>query len=140
LERPQPLHWAAILCVALSTSASSGASDQSYFVWDSSKRKSTGSDHLLTYNRYYNLVCVQRKSDLGWPQSPHWATISCVALSTSASSGASVRLYFVWESSKRKSTGSDHLLTYKRYYNLVCVRMRSDLGLGLSTLGPPYRV
>ncbi len=34
---------------------STGASDQIYFVWDSSKGKSTGSDRLLTYKRYYNL-------------------------------------------------------------------------------------
>jgi hypothetical protein len=34
----------------------------------------------------------------------------------------------VWDSSKGKSTGSDHPLAYKRYYNLVWVPMR-----------PPYR-
>jgi hypothetical protein len=48
-------------------------------------------------------------------------TISCVALCPSASSAASDQLYFVWDSRKGKSTGSDHHLTYKRYYNLVCL-------------------
>jgi hypothetical protein len=106
---PQPPHWATISCVALSTSASFGASDQITFVWDGSKRKSTGSDHSLSWRRHNNLVCVLRRSDWGWPPPPHCATVSCVALSTSASSAASDQIKVVWYSSKGKSTGSDHL-------------------------------
>jgi cell division protein YceG involved in septum cleavage len=122
---------------ALSTSASSAASAQIYFVWDSSKGNSTGSDHLLTYKRYYNLVYVLRRSNLGLPQATHSTIISYPALSTSASSAASAQIYFVWDSSKGNSTGSDHLLTYKRYYNLVYVLRRSNLGLPLK---PLYRM
>jgi hypothetical protein len=69
---------------------------------------------------------------LGWPPAPHWATISCVALSESAATGASDQIYFVWDSSKGKSTGSDHYITCKRYYNLVCAMMRTKLGWPLA--------
>jgi uncharacterized DUF497 family protein len=124
-------HWATILCVALSTSSPTGASDQLKFVWDSSKGKSTGSDHLHAYNQCYNLVCVLRRSNLGLGLAPHWSTILCVALSTSSPTGASDQLKFVWDSSKGKSSGSDHFLSYNRYYNLVCDLMWSNLGLGL---------
>jgi hypothetical protein len=72
--------WATISCERLTTAASTAASDQLYFVWDSSKGKSTGSDHSLAYKRYYNVVCVLRRSNLGRPQAPLWATISCVAM------------------------------------------------------------
>jgi hypothetical protein len=118
-------------CVALSTSSPAGAIIQMKFVWDSSRGKSTGSDHLHAYNRYCNLVCVLRRSNLGLGLAPHWATILCVALSTSSPAGATVQLKFVWVSCKGKSTGSDHLHAYNRYYNLVCVLRRSNLGLGL---------
>jgi hypothetical protein len=101
----QAPHWSTILRVALSTSSPAGASDQLKFVWDSSKCKSTGSDHLHAYNRYYNLVCLLRRSNLGLVLEPHWATILCVALSTSSPTGASDQLKFVWDSSKGKSTG-----------------------------------
>jgi len=124
---PAP-HWATISCVALSTSLSTGASDQLYFVWDSSKGKSTGSDRILAHKPYYELICSLRRSNLGWSPASHWATISYVALSTCSSTGASEQLYFVWDSSKGKSTGSDHLLAHKRYYNLLCVLRRSNLG------------
>jgi acid phosphatase family membrane protein YuiD len=117
-----------ISCLELSSSTSSAASDQLYFDWDSSKGKSTSSDHHLIYKRYYNLVCVLRRSNLSWLPSPHSATISCLALLSFTSSTASDQLYFVWDSSKGKSTGSDHRLVYKRYYNLVCVLRRSNLG------------
>ena len=126
---PPPPRWATISCVAPSTSASNAASDQLCFVWDGSKGKSTGSDHLLTYKGYYNLVCVLRRSNLNLPPPPHWATISCVALSTSASTAASDQLCFVWDSSKGKSTGSDHRLACGQHHNLVCVLRRSNLGL-----------
>jgi hypothetical protein len=127
----QAPHWSTILCVALSTSSPAGASDQLLFVWGISTGKSTGSDHLHAYNRYYNLVCVLMWSNLGLGLEPHWATILRVALSTSSPAGASVQMKFVWGSSKGKSTGSDHLHAYNRYYNLVCVLRRSNLGLGL---------
>jgi len=126
-------HWAAIICVALSTSASTAARDQLYSVWDSSKRKSSGSDHLLVYKRYYNLVYVLRRSNLGLPPGTHWAAIICVAMLTSASTAARDQLYSVWDSSKRKPTGLDHLLSYKRYYNLVYVLRRPNLGLSPAT-------
>jgi hypothetical protein len=128
----QAPHWATILCVALSTSSQAGASDQLKFVWGSSTGKSTGSDHLHAYNRYYNLVCVLMWSNLGLGLEPHWATILRVALSTSSPAGASVQMKFVWGSSKRKSTSSDHQLAYNRHDNLVCVLMWSNLGLGLA--------
>jgi hypothetical protein len=136
-------HWATISCVSLSTSASTGASDQLNFVWDSSKGKSTGSDQSLWSGGHHNLVCVLRRSNLGWPPAPHWATISCVALSTSASTGARDQLYFVWDSSKGKSTGSHHLLLYSLYYNLVCVLRRSNLKFLAGRqhhVKPPYHV
>jgi hypothetical protein len=136
---PSP-HSATISCLTLFLFTSSAASDQLYFVWDSSKGTSTGSDHLLIYKRYYNLVCVLRRSNLSWLPSPHSATISCLALSSSTSSAASDQLYFVWDSSKGKSTGSDHLLVYKRYYNLVCVLRRSNLSWLSSPHCPPFRV
>jgi hypothetical protein len=104
---PSP-HSASISCVVLSTSAPTGASDQLYFVWDSSKRKSTGSRHRLTYTRYYNLVCVRRRSTMGLPPAPRSVSISCVALSTSASTGASDHLYFGEDSSTGKSNVSRH--------------------------------
>jgi len=125
---PPAPHWVTISCVALSTTSSTTASDQIYFVWDSSKGKSTGSDLIPAYKRYYNLVCVLRRSNLGWPPAPHWATISYVALSTTSWTTASDQFNFVWDGSKGKSTGSDRLLTYKRYYNLVCVLRWSNLG------------
>jgi hypothetical protein len=137
LGLPPAPHWATISCVALSTSSSTVSRDQLYFVWDSSRVKSTGSDLLLTYKPYYNLICVLMRSNLGWSPAPHWATISCVALS-SCSTAARDQLYFVWDSSKGKSTGSDYLLTYKRYYNLVCVLMRFNVEFGIiasTTLG-----
>jgi len=75
LGLPPKLHWATISCLALfftaSTSCPSAASNEIYFVWDSSKGKSTGSDHHLTYKRYYNLVCVLKRSNLGWPRPPY---------------------------------------------------------------------
>ena len=127
---PLAPHWATISHVRLPIYAPTTASDQLYFVWDSSKGKTTGSDHCLSYKRYYNLICVVMRSNLlGWPPAaPHWATITYVALSIYAPSAASDQLYFVWDSSKGKSTGSDHCLSYKRYYNLTCVVMRSNLG------------
>ncbi len=103
--------------------------DELYFFWDSREGKSTGSDHLLACKWYYNLVCVLRRSNLGWPPAPHWATIWCVALWRSESSSSSDELYFVRDRSKGKLTGSDHLLAYKRHYNLVCLLRRSNLGL-----------
>jgi hypothetical protein len=42
----------------------------------SSQGKSAGSDHRLSHKRYYDLVCVVRRSNLGWPPAPHWVTIS----------------------------------------------------------------
>jgi hypothetical protein len=126
LDLPPAPHLATISYAALSTSTSTGATDQIYFVWDSSKGKSTGSHHLLTYNRYYNLVCVVTRSNFGWPPAPHWATISYVALFTLTSTGATDHMYFDWDGGKGKSAGSHHLLTYNRYYNLVCVLTRSN--------------
>jgi hypothetical protein len=111
---PAPL-CVTISCVALSTLTSTAASDRLYFVLDGTKDRSFGSDHLLTYKRYCNLVCVMMRSSLGGPPAPLCATISCVALSTLTSTAASDRLYFVWDRTKDKSTGSDYLLTYKRY-------------------------
>jgi len=43
--------------------ASTAASDQIYFVWDSIKGKLTGSDHLLAYGRHDNLVFVLERSN-----------------------------------------------------------------------------
>jgi len=94
LGLPPAPHWATISCVALSTSSSTVSRDQLYFVWDSSRVKSTGSDLLLTYKPYYNLICVLMRSNLGWSPAPHWATISCVALS-SCSTAARDQLYLV---------------------------------------------
>ena len=125
---PPATHWATISFISLYTSASSTATGPIYFVWDSRKGKSTGSDHCLTYIRCHNLVCARMRSNLDLPPATHWATISNLSLSTSASSAATDSLYFDWDSRKGKSTGSDHHLTYIRYYNLVCVRMRSNLG------------
>jgi hypothetical protein len=96
----------------MSTSAPTGASDQFYFVWDSSKGKSTGSDHPRPYQRRYKLICVLLRYNLGRLPAPHCAAISYVTMSTSASTGASDQFYFVWDSSKGKSTGSDHPLPY----------------------------
>jgi hypothetical protein len=127
LEWPPARHRTTISSLALSTCASPGVSDQLYFVWNSSKRKLTGSDHRLTYLRHYDLECVLMR--LWLPQAPHWATKSSLVLSTSSSPGASDQLYFVWDSSNGKSTGSDHLLTYIRHYDLECVRIRSNCGL-----------
>jgi hypothetical protein len=115
---PAP-HWATILYLEPSTSASSAASDQLYFVWNRSKGKSTGADHHLAYKRYYNLVYLLRRSNLGVSPAPHWATILYLAPSTSAPSAASDHLYFVWNRSKGKSTVSDRHLSYNQYYNLV---------------------
>jgi len=125
---PPAQYWENISYAVMSSCASTGSSDQLNFVWDSSKGKSTWSNYRLTYKRYYNLVCVLRRYKLGWPPAPLWASISCLALSISSATGASDEVYFVWDSSKGKSTGSDHRLTYKRYYNLVCVLRRSNLG------------
>ena len=47
---------------------------------------------------------------LGLPPAPHRATISYLAMSTSLSTAASDQLYFVWDSSRGKSSGSDHHL------------------------------
>jgi len=125
---PPAPHWATTSYLALPTRASTGASEQLHLVWDSNKRKSTGSGHPLIYKRYYNLVWVRMRSNLGWSPAPHWATTSYLALPTCASTGASCPLYFVWDGSKRKSTGSDHPILLQRHYKLVCVRMRSNLG------------
>jgi len=123
---PAP-HCVTISIVAMCTSASSVAGDQIYFVWDSSKGKSTASDQRLSNKRYYNLVWVLRRSNLDWPPAPHCVTISCVAMCTSAPYTASIKIYFVRDSSKGKSTASIHRFTYKRYYNLLYVLRRSNL-------------
>jgi len=105
---PTP-HWATISCVALSTSASTAARDQLYFVRVGSKGKSSGSD-----DQYYNLVCVLRRSNLGWPPAPHWAIILYVALSTSASTAARVidnTLYGIAERFSNRLIPSSHLQT-----------------------------
>jgi hypothetical protein len=52
---------------------------------------------------------------MDWLPAPHWANISCVALSTSASSRASDQSYFVLDSSKGKSSGSDDLLILQQH-------------------------
>jgi WD40 repeat protein len=70
LDWPPAPCWAAISCLAPSTCASSGASDRLCFVWDGSKGKSNGSNHHRTYRRYYNLLCVLRRSILDWPPAP----------------------------------------------------------------------
>jgi len=127
LRWPLAPHRATILYLALSTMTSTGASDRLQIVGDSRKGKSTGSDHHLDHTRYYNLACVVRRSNLGWPPATHWTTISYLALSTTTSTSASDRLYCVWDSRKGKSTGSDHHLAHTRYYNLVCVARRSNL-------------
>jgi hypothetical protein len=64
---------------------------------------------------------TEEGSDLGeYPRAPHQATISMyIALSSLASTAASDQKCFVWDSSKGKSTGSDHCLTCKWYYNLT---------------------
>jgi len=134
---PAP-HWATILYLAPSTSASSAADVQLYFVWNRSKGKSTGSDHHLAYKRYYNLVFVLSSSNLEWWPAPHWATILYLAPSISASSAASDQLYFVWNRSKGKLTGLDHHLAYKRYYNPVFVLSRSNMDWSPAPHGPPY--
>jgi hypothetical protein len=123
---PAP-HCVTISIVAMCTSASSVAGDQIYFVWDSSKGKSTALDQRLSNKRYYNLVWVLRRSNLDWPPAPHCVTISCVALCTSAPYTDSIKINFVRDSSKGKSIASDHRFTYKRYYNLVSVTRRSNL-------------
>jgi hypothetical protein len=125
---PPAPHWTTISCLAPPTSASTAASLQIHFVWDSSKRKSTGSDHHPTYKRYYNLVCALSRSILGLPPAPHWTTISYLALLASASNGASDKKHLVLDSSKGKASGSNHPFTYKRYYNLVCALRRTNLG------------
>jgi hypothetical protein len=94
---PPAPHWANISSVAMSIFVSSSASDQLYVVWDSSKDKATGSDNRLAYKRYYNLVRVVRRSNLGWPPAPHWANISSVAMSISTSTAASDQVYVVWD-------------------------------------------
>jgi hypothetical protein len=137
---PPAPRWATISCVVLSTSTSDAASEQLYFVWDISKDKSTGSDHRLPYKRYYNLVCVLRRLIWGWPPAQHWATISFVALSTSASDAVSEQIYMVWDISKGKSTGSDHLHALDTLYNLVCVLRRSIWAGRQHNIGPPYCV
>jgi hypothetical protein len=109
---PPARHRATISSLALSACASPGVSDQLYFVWESSKRKSTGSDHLLTYLRHYDHECALIRFNCGLSQEPHWATTSYLALSTCASTDASDQIYYVKERNKRKSTGSDHPLTY----------------------------
>jgi hypothetical protein len=125
---PAP-HWAAMSYLApLSTCASTGASYQLCFGWDRGKVLSYCSDLSHNYKRYCNLECVLMRSSLGWPPAPHWTTKSYLALSTCASNGASYQLCFVWDSSKSKSTGLDHSHNYKRYCNLECVLMRSNLG------------
>jgi len=44
---PPAPHWPTLSCVALSVLASTAASDQLYFVWDTSRGKSAASDHHL---------------------------------------------------------------------------------------------
>jgi len=46
------------------------------------------------------------RSNLGWLPAPHWASISCVALSLSASTAASDQFNLVWDSSKGKTLGN----------------------------------
>jgi hypothetical protein len=48
--------WATMSCVALFTSTWAGATDQIYFVWESSKKILTCSDRHLAKQRHYNLV------------------------------------------------------------------------------------
>jgi hypothetical protein len=74
-------------------------------------RHSFGSEQLDADDEtHYNLVCVLRRSDFGWPPAPHWASISYVALSLSASTAARDQTNLVWDRIKGKSTGSDHRL------------------------------
>jgi len=126
--RPPAPQWAAILFVAMCTCASTGASNQIYFIWDRSKGKSSVTDHHFVYKCYYNLVCVVMRSNWGRPPAPQWAALLCVAMCTCSSTGASDQIYFIWDRRKGKSSGSDHPLVYKRYCNLVCVVMRSNWG------------
>jgi hypothetical protein len=128
----QAPHWATESCLVLSASSSSTASDHLCFCWDSSKGKSTGSHRHLDYKRYYDLVCIVMRSNLVWSPAPHWATISCLVLSTSSSSAASDQLCFGWDSSKGKSTGSHRHLAYKRYYDLVSM-CTEEVQFGLVT-------
>jgi hypothetical protein len=132
---PPATFWDSKSSVALSTCSSAGASDQLYFVSDSSKGKSTGSGHHLVWKGHYNLVFVQMRSNWGWPSATLLTAISYLALFTCASAGASDQLYFVWDGSKDKSTCSGHHLVWKGHYNLVFVQMRSNLGWPSATFG-----
>jgi hypothetical protein len=127
---PPAHNWATISYVPLLICASTGASDQLFFVWGRSKGKSTGPHHLLTRKRYHKLVCAVKRSNFYLPPAHNWVTISYLAPSTSASTGASDQLFFVWGRSKGKSTGSDRYVSYGRLDNLVCVVMRSNLEFG----------
>ena len=128
MGRPPSPHWDTISYKALLRCASTGPCVHLHFHWDSRKGKLSGSGLLLNHKRYCNLVYVRRSSSLSRPPAPHWATISNIALLRCASTGPCDAFHFRWDSRKGKSTGSDHLYNHKRYYNLVCVRRRSDLG------------
>ncbi len=122
---PQAPPLTTISCVAQWTSASTGASDQFYFVWDSSNGKSTGSDlrlrpssqpqtiHTTTSYKYWGgPFGACRQHHIGPPYRLYNAL--------------DIRLnrcwwpiILGWDGKKGKSTGPDLLLTDRRYYNLV---------------------
>jgi hypothetical protein len=85
------------------------------------------------------MVCALR-FNLSRPPTPNRADISCVALSTSASSTASDKIKFVWDGHKSKTTGSDHRLTDNRHYNIVWVVMRYNWASRQHHIGPPHLV
>jgi hypothetical protein len=77
-------------------------------------------------------MCPQ-EVQLGWPPAPHWATISCVALSTSASTSASDQLCFVRDAHTIYSTTHDTTTSY--------VSSRGPIWAGRQHhIGPPYHV
>jgi hypothetical protein len=93
----QAPHLAAMSYLALSTSASFGASDQITFVWCGNQNKRAGSVRHRTYQRRSSHVCNLMWDDLGWWQAPHLAAMSYLALSTSASFGTLLLMFFLKE-------------------------------------------
>ena len=65
------------------------------------------------------LVCVRMRSNLSLPPAPHRATISYLAMSTSLSTAASDQLYFVWDSSRGKSSGSAQTIISRRAVTII---------------------
>ncbi len=149
LGYPPAPRWATISYVALSTSTSTVASDQIYFVWDSSNGNqpahsivSPTHDTTTSYvSRGGPVLAGRQHNHIGPSSAPHWAVISCVALSTSTSTtGASDQIHFVWDSGNGNQAAHTIVLPTHDTTTSYVSRGGPIWAGHQHHIGPPYRM